>query len=93
MGVLSFPPRREVPQRQLFGAFLLRLLIADVLPDDGLLYADGTHTVSPRPAMQPCEVACPPKIFAMHADSGFPLQPPYSIRHTLLRGNAQTQMY
>ena len=88
MGVLSLPPRREVPQRQLLGAFLLLLLIADVLPDDGLLSADGTHTVSPRLEMQPCEVACPPKVCAMHADSGFPCQPPYRIRHTILGGNA-----
>jgi hypothetical protein len=90
MGVLAFPPRCKIPQRQLLGAFLLLLLISDVLPDDCLIEANGTHTVSPRPAMQPCEVACPPKVCAMHADSGFPFQPPYSIRHTLLRGNAQT---
>src|SRR5882672_344908 len=93
MGVLPLPPRREVPQRQLLGAFLLLLLIPDVLPDDGLLEADGTHTVSPRPEMQACEVACPPKVFAMNADSGFPFQPPHGIRHTILGGNAQTQMY
>src|SRR2546430_2178220 len=89
MGVLALPPRRDVPQRQLLGAFLLLLLIADVLPDDGLLEADGTHTVSPRPEMQPCEVACPPKVCAMNADSGFPFQPPDSICHTILGGNAQ----
>jgi hypothetical protein len=29
----------------------------------------------------------------MHADSGFAFQPPDSIRHTLLGGNAQTQMH
>ncbi len=88
MGVLAFPPRREVPQRQLLGAFLLLLLIADVLPDGCLLEADGTHTVSPRPEMQPCEVTCLPKVFAMHADSGFPLPPPYRMRHTLRGWNA-----
>ena len=37
MRVLSFPPRRKIPQRQLLGAFLLLLLIADVLPDDCLI--------------------------------------------------------
>src|SRR5712691_874200 len=92
MGGLSLPPRCKIPQRQLLGAFLLRLLIADVLPDDCLIEANGTHTVSPRPEMQPCEVAYPPKVFAMNADSGFPFQPPYSIRHTILGWNAQTQM-
>jgi|SRR6266545_339082 len=49
MGVLSLPPRCKIPQRQLLGAFLLLLLISDVLPDDGLIEADGTHTVSPSP--------------------------------------------
>ena len=33
------------------------------------------------------------KIFAMNADGGFPFQAPHSIRHTLLGGNAQTQMH
>src|SRR5215213_1557422 len=93
MGVLSLTPRREVPQRPLLGAFLLLFLIADVLPDDGLLEADGTHTVSPRPAMQPSEVAGPPQVFAMHADSGFPFQPPDSICPTRLGWNAQTQRH
>src|SRR6266566_2211215 len=93
MRVLSFPPRRKIPQRQLLGAFLLLLLISDVLPDDGLLEADGTHTVSPGPEMQPREVAGPPKVFAMNADSGFPLQPSDSIRHTVFGGHAQTQMH
>jgi len=77
----------------LLGALLLLLLIPDVLPDDRLIEADGTHTVSPGPEMQPREVAGPPKICAMHADGGFPLQAPHSIRHTLLGGNAQTQMH
>src|SRR5687768_1307490 len=93
MSVLSLLPRRKIPQRQLLSAFLLLLLIADVLPDDCFIKADGTHTVSPRPEMQPCEVACPPKVFAMNTDSGFPFQPPYRIRHTILRRNAQTQMH
>jgi hypothetical protein len=35
MSVLTFPPWCEIPQRPLLGAFLLLLLIADVLPDDG----------------------------------------------------------
>src|ERR1700704_391842 len=93
MVVFALPPRCEIPQRQLLGAFLLLLLIADVLSDDGLIEADGTHTIAPGPEMQPCEVACPPKVFAMNADSGFPFQPPDSIRHTILGGNAQTQMH
>src|SRR5262249_17454159 len=29
----------------------------------------------------------------MNADSGFAFQPPYRIRHTILGGNAQTQMH
>ena len=93
MVILYLPPRQKISQRQLLGALLLLLLIADVLPDDRLIEADGTHTVSPGPAMQPREVAGPPKIFAMHADGGFPFQPPYRIRHPLLGGNAQTQMH
>src|SRR4030095_16486541 len=93
MVMLAFPSRRNISQRQLLGALLLLLLIADVLPDDGLLEADGTHTVSPGPEMQPREVAGPPKIFTMNADGGFPFQAPHSIRHTILGGNAQTQMH
>src|SRR2546430_15131196 len=93
MRVLSLPPRRKIPQRQLLGAFLLLLLIPDVLLDDCLIEANGTHTVSPGPAMQPREVACPPKICAMNADGGFPFQPPHGIRHPILGWNAQTQMH
>jgi hypothetical protein len=93
MGVLSLTPRRDVPQRQGLGAFLLLFLIADVLPDDGLLEADGTHTVSPRPELQPSEVAGPPQVFAMNADRGCPFQPPDSICHTLRGWNAPTQMH
>ena len=90
MLVLSFLPRGKIPPRQLRGAFLLLLLISDVLSDDCLISADGTHTVSPGPAMQPREVACPPKVCTMHAEGSFPLQPPYGIRHTILGWNAQT---
>ncbi len=43
--------------------------------------------------MQPCEVACPSQVFAMNAAGRFPFQPPYSIRHTILGWNAQTQMH
>jgi hypothetical protein len=93
MVMLALPLRRKIPQRQLLGALLLLLLIPEVLPDDCLLEADGTHTVSPGPEVQPREVAGPPKIFAMKADGGFPFQPPHGIRHTILWGNAQTQMY
>src|SRR4030095_12060298 len=93
MVMLAFPSRRNIPQRQLLGALLLLLLISDVLPDDCLLEADGTHTVSPGPEAPAPEVAGPPKIFAMNADGGFPFQPPHGIRHTILGGNAQTQMY
>ena len=90
--MLALPPRRKIPHRQLLSALLLLLLMPDVLPDDCLLEADGTHTVSPGPEVQPREVACPTKIFAMNADGGFPLQPPHGIRPTLLGGNAQAQM-
>ena len=91
--ILSLPPRQKISQRQLLGALLLLLLMPDVLPDDRLIEADGTHTVSSGPEMPPREVAGPPKIFAMNADGGFPLQAPHSIRHTLLGGNAQTQRH
>src|SRR5215467_2946193 len=90
---LALPPWCEIPQRQLLGAFLLLLLSADVLPDDGLLKADSTHTVSPGPEMQPCEVACPSQVFAMNADRRFSFQPPYRMRHTILGWNTQTQMH
>src|ERR1700754_3480184 len=86
-------PRCQIPQRQLLSAFLLLLLIADVLSDDCLIEADRTHTVPPSPEMQSRKVACPPEVFAMNADSGFPFQPPNSVRHTLLGGTAQTQMH
>src|SRR5919109_2217413 len=92
MVMLALPPRRKIPQRQLLGALLLLLLIPDVLPDDCLLEADGTHTVAPGPEVQPREVAGPPKICAMNADGGFPFQPPHGIRHTILGGHAQTPM-
>ena len=92
MGVLVLPPRREVPPRQWLGAFLLLLLSADVRPADGLLEADGTHTVSPRPAMQPCAVACPPQVCALHAESGLPLQPSYRLRHPIRGWNTETPM-
>src|SRR5438128_11331523 len=92
MVMLALSPRRKIPQRQLLGALLLLLLIPDVLPDDCLLEADGTHTVSPGPEVQSREVAGPPKIFAINADGGFPFQPPHGMRHTLLGGNAQTQV-
>src|SRR5215468_1345511 len=91
--MLALPPRRKIPQRQLLGALLLLLLIADVLPDDGLLEADRTHTVALGPEMQPCEGACPSQVFAMNADGRFPFQPPYRIRHTILGWNAQAQMH
>src|SRR5919201_1582186 len=83
----------EIPQRQLLGAFLLLLLITDVLPDDGLLEANRTHTVSPGPEMPPCAVACPSQVFTMNADGRFPFQSPYRIRHTVLGWNAQAQMH
>ena len=92
MVLLYLSPRQKISQRQLLGALLLLLLIPDGLPDDRRIEADGTHTVSSGPAMQPREVAGPPKICAMHADGGFPLQAPHSIRHTLLGGHAQTHM-
>ena len=79
---LPLLPRRKIPSRQLFGAFLLLLLIADVLPDDSLLEADRTHTVAPGPEVQPREVACPSQVFAMNADSRFPFQPPYRPHYT-----------
>ncbi len=92
MVILYLPPRQKISQRPLLGALLLLLLIPDVLPDDRLIDADGTHTVSPGPAMQPREVAGPPKLCAMKADGGFPFQAPHRLRHPLLGGNAQTHM-
>jgi hypothetical protein len=74
---LALPPRRTILPRQLRGAFLLLLLQAAGLPDDCCIEADGTRTVSPGPAMQPRAVAGRPKVGAMHATGGFPLQPPY----------------
>ena len=49
-GEALLPPRRKIPQRQLLGALFLFFLIPDVLPDDGLIEADGTHTSSPWPS-------------------------------------------
>ena len=60
------------------------------MPHDGLFQADGTHIVSPRPAMPPCAVACPPQGGAMTAESGLPLQPPDSLCHPILGWHAQT---
>jgi|SRR5262245_5892557 len=92
MRVLVLPPGCAIPQRPLLGAFRLLLLIADVLPDDGLREADRPHTVSPSPDMPPCKVACPSQVCAMKADGRLPLQPPYRIRHPVLGGKAQAQM-
>ena len=91
MVILSLPPRQTISQRQLLGALLLLLLIPDVLPDDRLLEADGTHTVSPGPEMQPREVAGPPKIFARMRMAAFPCKRPTAFATLYLGGMLRHQ--
>src|SRR5437763_1678395 len=43
--------------------------------------------------MEPCAVPSPPPILPVNTDGRFPFQAPHDIGHTILGGNAQTQMH